>query len=164
MAIVTGAPATPGPPTTEGRNNSVMRRFSLVVGLLAVAAVAVGCGSGDDQPDEEIVVPIPDISKEKNKVRGAVDRFRIAAEELDAKLLCNDVLPPSSISEDLDRCEAAIDGLMQDDPSNWQPYGTVRRIQLIGDDRAKARAIQGESKKTIRFAREDGRWYVEVFD
>jgi len=141
-----------------------MRRFSFVVGLLGVAAIAIGCGSGDDQPEEAIIPPPLDIPKEKNKIRGAVDRFRIAAEDLDAELLCNDVLPPSSISEDLDRCETAIDGLMQDDPSNWQPYGTVRRIQIIGDDRAKARAIQGESKKTIRFAREDGRWYVEVFD
>ncbi len=138
-------------------------------GLLAIAAIAIGCGGDDVEPATELR---PTSDEDKADIRGAVDRFNIAAGELDAKLLCNDVLPPSSVSEP-ERCEAAVEALMRENADNWQPYGTVRRIEVKGDG-AKARGVQGESRKTIRFVREyavdeeseerAGRWYVEVFD
>jgi hypothetical protein len=144
------------------RDNRAMRRKTIIVGLLALGAIAIGCGSDEDE--EPAPEPEPtSVKKTRSEIRGAVDRFNIAAEGLDAELLCNDVLPPSSVSEEPERCEAAVDTLMRENPENWQPFGTVRKIRVQGEA-ARARGVQGESRAGIRFVREDGRWYVEVFD
>ena len=136
-----------------------MRRLGLIAGLVALAVVAIACGEDEEEPVLEL-----EKSSGSNigKIRGAVDRFNIAAEELDAKLLCNDVLPPSSIG-DPERCEAAIESLMRTNPETWVPYGTPRKIRERGDI-ARARAVQGDSRTTINLVNEGDRWYVEVFD
>lgn len=136
-----------------------MRRLGLIAGLVALAVVLIACGGEEEEPVLELE---PSAASSRGKIRGAVDRFNIAAEELDAKLLCNDVLPPSSIG-DPERCETAIASLMRANPENWEPYGTVRKIRERGDV-ARARGVQGDSRTTINFVSEGDRWYVEVFD
>ena len=137
-----------------------MRRFSLIAGLVTLALIAGACGSEDEEPTAELTTTS---SSDRSKIRGAVDRFNIAARGLDGKLLCNDVLPPSSVGRDPERCETAIDTLMRQNPDHWEPYDTVRKIK-VRPPTAKARGLQGESRTTIRFVKEDGRWFVEVFD
>ena len=136
-----------------------MRQLGVIAGLVTLAVILIACGGDEEEPALELE---PSAASNRSKIRGAVDRFNIAAEELDAKLLCNDVLPPSSIG-DFERCEAAIESLMRSSPEDWQPYGTVRKIRERGDI-ARARGVQGDSRTTINFVNEGDRWYVEVFD
>ena len=134
----------------------------VTAGLAAIAAIAIGCGSEEEEPAPELGTTSGSTAG-KGKIRGAIDRFNLAAEGRDAELLCTDVLPPSSVTDEPERCEAAIDNLMRNSPDNFLQFGTPRKIEIVGNS-AKARAVQGESRETIRLVREDGRWYIEVFD
>jgi hypothetical protein len=133
-----------------------MRRVLILVGL---AALASGCGSStEDRP------PYPHDGTDLEQVEAVVALFNEAAADLDAEVLCGEVIAPSARGGSVSACADRIQPAMDDSPENWDaPISDIGDLSIQGE-KATAHGVQDGGEISLRFQREDDRWWMNVFD
>ncbi len=132
-----------------------MRR-ALAVGMVPAALAYVGCGGSDSSSPS---------GSDQAQIRQVVERFNAAARGFDATILCGEVLPPSSLhGQSVEACAQKLGPTMQNNPGDWKPITDVSKIDVHGNGATATVTKAVGQPFTATFIREDGRWYLQVFD
>jgi hypothetical protein len=145
-------------PRPNTRNTPIPRGLLLgvVAGLALLGGALSGCGGGSDAPSAS--------GSDPDQIRQVVDRFNAAASGPDAEILCGEVLPPSSLHATADECAQKLGQVMKQNPQDWKPITDVSHIKVEGDGATATVAKAVGQPFEATFAREDGHWYMQVFD
>jgi hypothetical protein len=125
-----------------------------------VVATSLAACSGSD---ETVELTYPREASDETQIRAVVDLFNSAAADLDAAVLCRQVIAPSRRGESADACAESIGPAMEKAPKNWNAITNVSAIDVAADS-ATASGIQEGGSISLAFEREDGRWWMQVFD
>ncbi len=94
-----------------------------------------------------------------------VGYFNTAAADLDANLLCQEVIAPSARGESAETCAGNVGPAMQDSPENWNGNEITGVSNLrVRRDSATASAVNEGARIQLTFEREADRWWMQVFD
>ncbi|MGH2963972.1 MAG: hypothetical protein ACRDMH_01140 [Solirubrobacterales bacterium] len=141
---------------------TIVAAAALVAGYLAIRDTTTVVHSIDCDLDN----PPADCASESDpyQIRQVVDRFNAAASGPDAEILCGEVLPPSSLHVPVDDCTQKLGPVMEQNPGDWRRITDISRIKVHGD-RANATVAKAAGQPfEATFVREDGHWYMQVFD
>jgi hypothetical protein len=133
-----------------------MRRFPAL--LAVVATLAIGCG--DDPPEAPAY---PENGTDQEQIAAVIELFNAAASDLDAELLCEQVIPPSARPGSPVACAEPLAPAMEAAPENWGELTDPAPAEIHGDS-ASVDATQDGAPIALDFIRERGRWWMVVFD
>lgn len=142
-----------------------MRLLLLFAGLSTFALLIAGCGSGPSVP------PYPEGADEE-QIQAVVGYFNTAAEELDAGVLCDEVIAPSAQEGSEGECSDIVGPSMEESPENWEPITDLVDVEISRDVasatgmqlRVDRSGMEAEREIPLEFVRESGRWWMVVFD
>ncbi len=140
----------------------VLAAAALVGGYLAIrdtTTIVHGIDCNLDNPPADCAS-----GSDPYQVRQAVDRFNAAARGPDAEILCGEVLPPSSLHVSTEDCAQKLGPVMRQNPQDWKPIAEVSHIKVHGNGATARLAKAGGQPFEATFVREDGHWYMQVFD
>jgi hypothetical protein len=133
-------------------------RLSRCVVVVVSALTLAGCWS-----DAEDAPSYPEGESDQVQIQAVVDSFNRAASDLDADVLCAEVIAPSRRGGTVDRCAERVDPAMDAAPENWSQISELREIRVRGQA-ATADGLQGGDRIPLVFQNEDDRWWMQVVD
>ncbi len=131
----------------------------LAAGLLAGLALS-GCGSDSSGGSQ-----YPSGTSDRDQIEAVVGYFNTAAADLNADLLCQEVISPSARGVSAETCAENVGRAMHDAPENWSggKITGISHLRVRGDS-ATATGVWGGARGSLTFEREAGRWWMQVFD
>jgi hypothetical protein len=127
--------------------------------LLASLAFALGaCGSDDSEDGEPVAT-------DEEQITAVVDSYNAAVEDRDAGSLCREVVPRSSLGDQSEsECEATLGRALRKSPEGYRPLSELSDIEVSGDQATASATQENGAPLSPRFLREEGRWWMSIYD
>jgi hypothetical protein len=133
--------------------------FRLIASLLLAAALVSACGEAEP-PD------YPVDASDEEQIRAVVEIANVAVENRDGYLMCREVLPRDGVrsQEDVDRCGEELTAAMEENPDDWPDSDLELSRVVVDGNYADARGTVDGETSHYDFVRQQGRWWMVVFD